>query len=260
MLGVLNKTKSFMINIAGSSMYLEMSRAFLDTDIELKKDKDLESIDDIPFPAKANIKFVQFAGAVIFSISYLEAHVNHSLFEIFNDRIDLNKLKKYSSETDLKANFKELKEKFEDESSRNELFRYEKLTKKLNLLYNTYGLKRLSESPDEVDQRLWEDLNKLQHIRNELIHLKPDFVESKEFLEFYNSGEEDFKKRLSTPLYIVFKLQEDLPTIIPNLVENAIIEKLIFSYKGDAMREHLMLTSTSYTKQNVDKHGTRWIY
>ncbi|MEX2410299.1 MAG: hypothetical protein WD607_02820 [Candidatus Paceibacterota bacterium] len=35
-----------MVHIAGSSIYLEMSRALLDTDIEIKKDKHLENNDD----------------------------------------------------------------------------------------------------------------------------------------------------------------------------------------------------------------------
>ncbi|MEL7834279.1 hypothetical protein [Fodinibius sp. Rm-B-1B1-1] len=241
-------------------MYLEMSRALLDIDVELEKDKNLNGIEDIPIPVKANLKFIQFSGSVIFSISYLEANINHSLSDIFKDRIKLQKINDQELRNKLAENFSNLKSKYDSEDSRNELFRYEKLTKKLNILYHTFDLTRLSESPDETDQRLWNDLNKLQDIRNELIHLKPDFVESEEFLDFFNTGEEEFKQRLRTPLFIVFKLHEDLPSIIPNLKENAIIEKLIFKYKGDAINEHLLTTGTPYTIQNVKRHGTRWIF
>ncbi len=241
-------------------MYLEMSRALLDTKIELKKDKNLNSIEDIPLPVMGNLKFLQFSGSVIFSISYLEAHVNSALFDILNNRFALQKIRDSEQVALLIKGFSALKKKYDTEDLRNELFKYEKLTKKLNILYHTFGLTRLSESADESEQQLWEDLKKLQDIRNKLIHLKPDYVESEEFLEFFNSEEDEFKQRLKTLLFIVYKLQEDLPSIIPNLAENSIVERFIFRYKGDAVNEHLLTTGSLYTIENVKKHGTRWIY
>ncbi len=246
--------------LAGPSMYLELSRALIDYEVEFRSQPGLSSLEDIPIIVKINLKFLQFSCAVIFSISYLEAYINHALHDLINNRINLSSILNIDAKRRLQKAMDHLKKKYPNEEARNKLYRDEKLTKKLNTLYTAYGITKLSESGEAVDQRLWHNLIKLQELRNQFMHLKPNFIESDEFKEFFNSSEKDFKDRLRTPLLIVYKLNEDLPIEIPNLVKNSVLEKVILRYAGDAMFEHLTLTETLYTLENVRKYGTRWIH
>jgi hypothetical protein len=147
-----------------------------------------------------------------------------------------------------------------DVNKREELFKREVLTKKINKLYRCFGLKLLSESPDKNDQILWENLEKLQNIRNELIHPKPTFIESEDFKEFFYQNEKEFKEKLFTPIKIRMKLFEGTPLFQPNAANNVILNKYIFYYKADAIFEHILLTNTEYNIANVKAWNTRWIF
>lgn len=247
-------------NLVISGMFMEMSRGFLNQEIEFQKQKNLSSIDDIPEIVKINIKFTQFAGAIIFSLSSLEAYVNHLIYDLLFDRFQLNKFSTLPNYETIKKTISEFKSKYTDESKREELFKRETLTRKINKLYKCFDLKLLSESSNPIDQKLWKNLEKLQIIRNELIHPKPNFIESEEFKEFFNQNEAEFKERLFTPLTIRAKLFEGTPLFQPNATDNVILNKYVFNYKADAVFEHLLLTSSEYNIDNVRDWRTRWIF
>lgn len=247
-------------NLVVSGMFMEMSRGFLNQEIELKKDKNLDTIEDIPEIVQLNIKFTQFAGAVIFSISSLEAYVNLLLYNILFNRFQIEKFSSQDNYEEIVKNMDELKNKYSEVNKREELFKREVLTKKINKLYRCFGLKLLSESPNKNDQILWKNLEKLQNIRNELIHPKPNFIESEDFKEFFNQNEKEFKEKLFTPIKIRMKLFEGTPLFQPNAANNVILNKYIFNYKADAIFEHILLTSTEYNIANVKAWHTRWIF
>lgn len=246
-------------NLVISGMFMEMSRGFLNQEIELKKDGDLNLVDDIPELVKLNIKFTQFAGSVIFSISSLEAYINQLIDKILKGRFKINVFSSFSNYNIIQKNITEFITKYSDQRRKEELFKKVTLTKKINKLYKCFDLKLLSESSDKTEQKLWNNLEKLQSIRNELIHPKPSFIESAEFKEFFNQNEKEFKEKLFTPIVIRLKLFEGTPLFQPNVAKNAILEKYIFKYKDDAIFEHLLLTSSEYNIKNVREWGTRWI-
>jgi hypothetical protein len=247
-------------NLVISAMFLEMSRGFLSQEIEIKQDKNLKSIDDIPEIVKLNIKFTQFAGSVIFSISSLEAYINLEIHKLLSDHFNVAVFAAFDNYGTIQHNIAEFKAKYSEENKREELYKKETLTKKINKLYKCFDLQLLSESPNKEDQKLWNNLEKLQSIRNELIHPKPTFIESEEFKEFFNQGDKEFNEGLNTPIIIRFKLFKGTPLFHPNEASNTILNKYIFSYKADAILEHLLLTSSEYNINNVRNWGTRWIF
>jgi hypothetical protein len=247
-------------NLVISGMFMEMSRGFLNQDISFKKDKNLDTIDDIPEIVKLNIKFTQFAGSIIFSISSLEAYVNQLIDKILSGHFKIEMFSSFPNYDNIQKNLEDFTNKFSDENKKEELFKKETLTKKINKLYKCFDLKLLSESPDKLEQKLWENLEKLQSIRNELIHPKPSFIGSEEFKEFFNQNEQEFKEKLFTPIAIRLKLFEGTPLFQSNVNKNAVLDKYVFEYKGDAIFEHLLLTSSEYNINNVRDWGTRWIF
>lgn len=247
-------------NLVISGMFMEMSRGFINQEIEFQKQKGLNVISDIPEIVQLNIKFTQFAGSVIFSISALEAFVNLKIYDILYDRFQIDKFNVLPNFDAIRNNIYEFKAKYPDEKKREELFKNEKLTKKINKLYNCFGLKLLSESPVEEDKRLWKNLERLQAIRNELVHPKPNFIESEDFKNFFNQTSEEFTNTLLTPMKIREKLFQGTPVFQANLANNVILDKYIFKYKGEAIFEHILLTSTEYNFGNVENWQTRWIF
>ena len=247
-------------NLVISGMLMEMSRGFLNQEIGFKKDKNLNSIEDIPEIVKLNIKFTQFAGSVIFSITSLEAYINQLIDKILRRRFKIEMFSSFSNYSSIQKNIEDFISKYLEENKKDELFKKETLTKKINKLYKCFDLKLLSESSDKVDKKLWNNLEKLQSIRNELIHPKPSFIESEEFKEFFNQNDQEFKEKLFTPIAIRLKLFEGTPLFQSNASKNAILNKYIFEYKGDAIFEHLLLTSSEYNINNVRDWGTRWIF
>ncbi len=245
-------------NLVISGMFMEMSRGFINQEIEFQKQKDLNSTSDIPEIVQLNIKFTQFAGSVIFSISALEAFVNLNIYDILYDRFQLEKFNTLPNYEVIKNNIEDFKLKYSDEVKREELFKNEKLTKKINKLYKCFALKLLSESPNNEDKKLWNNLEKLQFIRNELVHPKPNFIESNVFRDFFNQTEEEFTESLLTPMKIREKLFKGTPVFQVNQNKNVILNKYIFKYNGEAILEHVFLTSTEYDINNVQKWKTRW--
>jgi hypothetical protein len=99
-------------NLVVSGMFMEMSRGFLNQEIEFKKDKNLDAIEGIPEIVQHNIKFTQFAGAVIFSISSLEAYVNLLLYNILFNRFQIDKFSSQENYEEITKNMDELKTKY----------------------------------------------------------------------------------------------------------------------------------------------------
>ena len=246
-------------NLVISGMFMEMSRGFLNQEISFKKEKNLNSIEDIPEIVKLNIKFTQFAGSVIFSITSLEAYINQLIDKILRGSFKIDMFSSFPNYNTIQNNIAEFINKYSDENKKEELFKREALTKKINKLYKCFDLKLLSESSDKIDQKLWNNLEKLQSIRHELIHPKPSFIETEEFKEFFSQNQQEFKEKLFTPIAIRLKLFDGTPLFQPNANENAILDKYIFAYKGDAIFEHLLLTSSEYNINNVRDWGTRGI-
>ncbi|MBL1213716.1 MAG: hypothetical protein HND52_10205 [Ignavibacteriae bacterium] len=247
-------------NLVISGMFMEMSRGFINQEIEFQNQKNLNSTTDIPEIVKLNIKFTQFAGSVIFSISSLEAFVNLKIYDILYDRFQIDKFDSLPNYNVIKNNINEFKLKYSDKKKRGELFKNEKLTKKINKLYKCFDLKLLSESPIDEDKKLWNNLEKLQSIRNELVHPKPDFIESDNFKNFFYQTDTEFNESLFTPMKIREKLFKDTPLFQANQAQNVILDKYVFKYKGDAILEHNLLTSTEYNFVNVLNWQTRWIF
>lgn len=247
-------------NLVIAGMFMEMSRGFLNQEIVFKKDKNLNSIEDIPEIVKLNIKFTQFAGSVIFSISSLEAYINQLIDKILRRRFKIEMFFSFPNYDTIQKNIGSFVNKYTNENAKEELFKKEALTRKINKLYKCFGLNLLSESSNKTEQKLWNNLEKLQSIRNELIHPKPSFIESEEFKEFFNQNEQEFKEKLFTPILIRLKLFEGTPLFQSNAKKNTILEKYIFEYKGDAIFEHLLLTSSEYNIKNVRDWETRWIF
>jgi len=247
-------------NLAVSAMYIEMARAFSNEGIQFTKSQNLYTVDDIPHIVGLNIKFARIAGAIIFSISSLEAYVNLIIYDILYERFQIDKFSTLNNYNKILKNIDSFKQKYSTEDRRENLFKKEVLTKKINKLYKCFDLELLSETPQKKYQILWQNLEKLQSIRNELIHPKPSFIKSDEFTEFFNQKESELQNKLIAPIIIRYKLFEGTPLYQPNIADNAILDSIIFKYKGDAIKEHLLLTSTEYNYKNVKEWGTRWIY
>lgn len=247
-------------NLAISGMFLEMSRGFINQEIELKSEINLNSIEEIPELVKLNIKFTQFAGSIIFSMSSIEAYVNLEIDKILRGTFKTEIFSSFNNYTSIQQNIADFKKKYSTADKKEALFKRKALTKKINMLYRCFGLKLLSESSIKSEKKLWDDFEKLQSIRHELIHPKPFFIESNEFKEFFNLGESEFKEILQTPIRIRGKLFVGTPLFQTNKLQNAILNKYVFNYKGDAVLEHLLLTSSEYTYTNVKMWGTRWIF
>lgn len=221
-------------NLVVSAMYAEMSRGFINQELEFERKPNLETTDDIPEIVKINIKYTQFAGAIIFRISSLEAYINFILNEIVTEVFNINIFNGQPNFINIKENINEIKEKYSDDTDKEELFKKLTLTKIINKLYRCFELPLLSESSIKLEQKLWSNLVKLQSIRNELIHPKPDFIESDDFEDFFNQSEKEFKAKLLTPEILRLKLFEDTPLYQPNVGGNNILHKYIFKYKADA--------------------------
>lgn len=247
-------------NLVISGMFMEMSRGFLNQEINFNSQPELNSIEDIPEIVKINIMFTQFAGSVIFSLSSLEAYVNLLIYDLLNDRFQINKFSSMPNYITIQNNISAFINKYSEEKKRDNLFKKESLTYKINKLYKCFDLTLLPESKNPTDKILWDNLEKLQLIRNELIHPKPNFIESDEFKEIFTQSESEFRKIMLAPILIRIKLFEGTPLYQPNATENVILNKYIFNYKADAIHEHLLLTSSEYNINNVREWGTRWIF
>jgi hypothetical protein len=244
-------------NLAVSAIYMEMSRGFLNQEIIFDNQKGLNSINDIPELVKLNIKFSQFTGAIIFSISSLEGYINLKIFDILSNRFKLTKFKNQPNYNVIVNNINSFKNKYSDAIKMEKLFKDEILTKKVNMLFKCFGLKLLCGSSDKKDQKIWYNLERLQNIRNELVHPKPNFIESKEFSEFFLQTDEEFHETLLTPMMIRAKLFDDTPVLQINKSRNVILDKYMFKYLGDAIKEHILLTSSEYNIGNINKYKTR---
>lgn len=246
-------------NLVISAMFMEMSRRFVNQEIDFEKQNNLNVLSDIPDIVRLNIKFTQFAGSVIFSISSLEGYVNLIIYNILYDRFRLEKFNVQSNYDVIKKNINEFKIKYSNENKREELFKKEILTRKINKLYKCFDLKLLSESPDDEDKKLWHNLENLQIVRNELIHPKPPFIVGKIFSDYFTQSDKELTESLLTPIKIREKLFKGTPVYQSNIGHNVILDRYIFKYKGDAIKEHILLTSKEYTPENVRNWGTRLI-
>jgi hypothetical protein len=230
--------------IHGTEMYLELARAFAGAQVELPAFKpNLHSPDDLPILTQLNLQFVMSAIAVVFSVSYLEANVNRWLHQLLNGELELTELNMPAAEVRLKANggIKELQKAYPDLSSRDKLFGQVKLTEKVKLLYKTLGTQLPFDSDDISKRKLWNDLIGLQDLRNELIHLKPSFYESKRFLQFLRADKAERERLVAIPMTIVAIMSECVPVLAVNSDKNVIISGAILQYADIPFLETLML-------------------
>ncbi len=247
-----------VFNLVVSGMYLEMSEGFINQGIQFKKEENLNSETDIPEIVLTNIRFTQFAGAVIFSISSIEAFVNHIIFELLNKDFDLSIFETQDNFETIESNISDFTNSYKTVEKKEKLFKQEKLSKKINKLYKCFDLQLISERPEKAYRKVWEDFIVLQNIRNELIHPKPEFINSNMFLKFINLKESDFKSLLQSPIILRHLLFEDTPLFQTNLGHNSIIKRYILEYKANVIFEHVLLTGTEYNFENVKKWETRW--
>lgn len=220
------------------SMFLELSRAFLKTDIEFNKTPMLQTYDDLPEEIVGNLKFAQFSAAVIFSVSYLESYCNWLFRDIFTEGEHSQHLRKFEKTSSILDSAKEY---FCSKYETIEEYYKLKTDKKINELYYALGRERLSETKDKTFQNFYSTLKKLIDIRHNLIHLKYEYVISDSFLEFFNLTEKEFKVTVLTPSILVLRLWEEIPqVVIPNAAENEIIERMIFKFKTPNLLQRLL--------------------
>lgn len=253
----MRKMLTGVTNIAIAPMYLELSRAMVSAEIKAPLSMGEE---DAPDLVMVNLQFIRQAAAVIFCVSALEAYVNILLGDILKDRFKI--LDHVTEEEKAKLigqRVKELKQRYSTAQDREILFLKKDLIEKVNLAFYTLGKTRLTESGKREDRILHRELGKLQKIRNELIHAKPHIIEeSEEIRDFFNLGFEELEQKIKIVPAIILRLHEGLPVLNIGATGNVIIERLVFDYKGDAVGEHLLLTGTEYSHDNVKKFGMRW--
>lgn len=231
------------LRIYGSEMYLELARIFASAKVAINDLKpDLHSSTDLPIATQVHIQFVMSAVAIIFSVSYLEAHVNRWLDELLNDRLEFtNRNTPLDVKPNITAGIQQLKAKYPGDKARNRLFKREELTEKIKLLYKTLGASLPFNSAHKADRLLWERLVELQNLRNELIHLKPEFLTSAEFMDYLKLDRTDREELIRVPTLMVALMSERLPVLDVNLTENVILSEAILIYADKPFFENIML-------------------
>jgi hypothetical protein len=239
-------------------MYLELARVFASATVGITQQKpDLQGSTDLPIATQVHIQFVMSAVTIIFGVSYLEAHVNRWLDELLNDRIDFTgKNLQPHIEQKLLAGISELKTKYPGEQERNRLFGQEKLTDKIKLLYKTLDVSMPFSSSHPAERKLWENLINLQNLRNDLIHLKPGFLESPQFMDYLKMDRAKREELARVPTLIIALMSNHLPVVDFNLTENVILSEAMLLYADKPFFENMML-GHAYNEQERLKYLRR---
>lgn len=239
-------------------MYLELARAFARAKTEVPRNQQLQSPNDLPAATQIHLQFVMNCGVVIFGISYLEAHVNRWLKLMIDGRLQIpehNNLDIQTRDTFLQG-LQKLQEEYQSSEERSRLFRNKSLKDKIKLLYRMLGATPLHDGKDSARQSLWQEFCDLENLRHELIHLKVEFIESKEFLKFVGLEREERERMAQIPAIVMGLLTIDLPVADVNISENVIISNITLGYADNSFLEGLLL-GADYTEDEKRKWLSR---
>jgi len=249
------------VNINVGGMYLEIARVMADARIQINAtETGLKGPNDLPNITKANIHFAYASTAIIMAIASLEAHVNGIARNIIEGKYDDIEQVRFGSEKELmrvRKLLQKFKEKYRNEEDLEKFYRYTKLTKKVNLLFEAFGKDRICDSSDEDERLIWESLVQLVDVRDNLVHPKGQVLEDNDLFGLIKKERSEILELVNIIAHILAIMSEDLPVIIDSLVENVILDKALLSYVNHPIGEHVMLTGSLYTPENVKKYGTR---
>lgn len=233
-----------ILPIYGPEMYLEFARAFATAKIGIEKPTpDLQGPNDLPKITQLNLQFLMSSAVVIYSVSFVEANVNRWLKELLGDKLVFNERNlPYAKERcKLQEGIIWLQRKYATGEEQEKLFRREPLTNKIKLVYKTLGVSPPFERDEKELRRLWQELIDLQDLRNDLIHLKPESLESERFKKFLFMDRVGRMKLVNVAVMIVYLMGERLPVVEINLSENALISEAFLLYADNPFLETLML-------------------
>lgn len=254
-------SESGRVNINIGGMYLEMARALAQSQIEVNpSETGVNDPNQLPNITKVNIHFAYSACAVIIAMASLEAKVNATARGIFDGEYgELANAKGFDQEKIESAldNLNSFRSEYGSDNSRKDFYRYTKLTKKINLLYDAFGQTRLCDSGDKEVRKIWEKLIDLEDLRNNLVHPKGEALEEHEAFGLLDLEPKEVKKSIEVVAAVFGLLEKGLPIMTANLAGNAVIGGIAIQYADDPMMEHLMLTGTQYTPENRERWGTR---
>lgn len=230
--------------IVAPEMYLEIARAFARCKVGIEKQKpDLKSVHDLPIATQANLQFAMTSLSIIYGVSYLEARINGLLEDVLAERVKFTQfnLPKAEKRDKVHANILAFQKKYADADKRDKLFKREPLTKKIKLIYRIFDQILPFESKNVFERKLWEQLIELQNLRNELIHLKPQFIGSKQFVQMMQMEGKEREEFVMVPVLITILLSKDLPLTSVNESENVLVSEAILMYQDNQFLENLML-------------------
>lgn len=247
-----------MLRIYAPEMYLELARAFARARVEVKETPELQSPHDLSAAVQLHLQFIMNCVVAIFGVAYIEAHVNRWLGLLLDDRIDTSALESLDVETRDRflSGLQDLKHKFQPEAARRKLFKWTALKDKIKLLYRTIGATPLHEDMDTNRRRLWQDFCELEEHRNNLIHLKTEFVESTELIKLLSLESEARRQMAQVPATIMGLMVLDLPVGDVNVSENVLISNVMLEYADNPVLEVFML-GMEYTEDEKRKWLSR---
>lgn len=245
------------LRIYGPQMYLELARSFSRAEIELKRGPDLQTPDDLPVATQVHMQFVMTAATVIFSVSFLEGYVNQWFDQLLTTGLDLSPAKHILKDIDqIYERIRLLQDKYCTEEKRTELFRNTKLTEKIKELYRVFGTIPPYKSSDVRERKLWESLLELQALRNDLIHLKPEFLRSPKFMNFVQMDEQEREGLVGTTTVIAYLMTKQFPLIGDNFSENVLIAGATLTYANNHPFEEFLL-GYEYSEEEKRQYLTR---
>lgn len=248
-----------VINAGG--MYLEMARALAQADVELSVSQTgITDPNDLPNITKVNIHFAYGATAIIMAVASLEAKVNGTARGIIEGQYDELPESAWSNEKDRQRAadaLDDFKATYSDSDQRAGFYRYTKLSKKVNLLYDAFSQVRPCDSSKEGVRQLWEEMIKLEQVRNDLVHAKGESLEEKEAMGLLSTEPGEIRHFVNVVARIKVLMHQNLPMIMINATQNAVIEGAVLKYADKPMKEHILLTNTVYTDENRQHFGTR---
>lgn len=248
-----------VINTGG--MYLEMARALANPEIEIDaSETGIADPNDLPNITKVNIHFAYGATAIIMAISSLEAKVNATARGIFDGKYDDLPEQAWSDDSEVRAAreaLEDFKQEYGDADDRIEFYRYTKLSKKVNLLYDAFFQTRPCDSPEDGIRQLWEEMIELEKLRNDLVHPKGEVLEDEEAWGLLDTEPEDIQNFVNVVARIEVLMQDNLPLLTINAGGNAVLGGAVLKYADQPMEEHVLLTNTPYTPETKRYFGTR---
>ncbi len=251
------------VSINVSAMYLEIARALSTPSIEINTHKTgFINPNELPNNTKCNIHFAYTSVAIIMGLASIEAYINGIAKSILIGHYDnlyrSNFVSKDKYEQRLKS-IKSFKQHYSNDESKEKFYKSYKLTKKLNLIFDALNQQRLFERKEKGYRKIWENLVQLEKIRHELIHAKGDALEQEVLDILLHKEPEEIKEMINRIASIKVILHEGFPTTNVNASENVVLGSVKLPYLDMKMQEHLMLTGTLYTHENVKEWGSRWI-